>query len=100
MQRGERSAAQSAEVTDGALVGQALAGDESAFESLVHRYDASLLARMYRYMGDNDQACDVFQDAWLRGGVHAHGCFAPQNAYERQVMSGFRERVALKRRIL
>ena len=96
MQRGERSAAQSAEVTDGALVGQALAGDESAFESLVHRYDASLLARMYRYMGDNDQSCDVL----LRGGVHAHGCFAPQNAYERQVMSGFRERVALKRRIL
>ena len=38
--------------------------------------------------------------AWLRGGVHAHGCFAPRNVYERQVMSGFRERAALKRRIL
>jgi hypothetical protein len=96
MQRGERSAAQPAEGTDGVLVGQALAGDERAFESLVHRYDASLFARMYRYMGDNDQSCDVL----LRGGVHAHGCFAPQNAYERQVMSGFRERAALKRRIL
>ena len=51
MQRGERSAAQSAEVTDGALVGQALAGDERAFESLVHRYDASLFARMYPLHG-------------------------------------------------
>ena len=34
MQRRERSAAQSAEITDGVLVGHALAGDERAFESL------------------------------------------------------------------
>jgi len=66
MQRRERIAAQSAEVTDGALVGQALAGDERAFETLVHRYDASLFACIYRYMGDDDQACDVLQDVWLQ----------------------------------
>ena len=66
MQRRERIAAQSAEVTDGALVGQALAGDERAFETLVHRYDASLFACIYRYMWDYDQACDVLQDVWLQ----------------------------------
>ncbi len=66
MRRRERSAAQSAEETDGVLVGQALAGDERAFESLVHRYDASLFACIYRYMGDYDQACDVLQDVWLQ----------------------------------
>jgi len=66
MQRRERSTAQSAERTDGVLVGQALAGDERAFESLVHRYDASLFACVYRYMGDYDQTCDVLQDVWLQ----------------------------------
>jgi RNA polymerase sigma-70 factor, ECF subfamily len=66
MQQRERRAAQPAERTDGVLVGQALAGDERAFESLVHRYDASIFACMYRYMGDYDQACDVLQDVWLQ----------------------------------
>lgn len=66
MQRRERIAAQSAEVTDGALVGQALAGDERAFETLVHRYDASLYHCIYRYLGDYDQACDVLQHVWLQ----------------------------------
>ena len=66
MQRRERRAAQPAERTDGVLVGQALAGDERAFESLVYRYDASLFACIYRYMGDYDQACNVLQDVWLQ----------------------------------
>jgi|SRR5579884_104407 len=66
MQRRERSAAQSAERTDGVLVGRALAGDERAFETLVHRYDASLFACVYRYLGDYDQTCDVLQDVWLQ----------------------------------
>lgn len=66
MQRRERRAAQSAEVTDGALVGQALAGDERAFETLVQRYDASLYHCIYRYLGDYDQACDVLQHVWLQ----------------------------------
>lgn len=66
MQRRERRATQSAEITDGVLVGQALAGDERAFESLVHRYDASLFACIYRYIGDYDQAGDVLQDVWLQ----------------------------------
>jgi RNA polymerase sigma-70 factor, ECF subfamily len=66
MQRGERSAAQSAEVTDGVLVGQALAGDERAFESLVRRYDASLAHCISRYLGDDEQAGDVLQHVWLQ----------------------------------
>jgi len=66
MQRTERRATQPAERTDGVLAGQALAGDERAFETLVHRYDASLFACIYRYMGDYDQTCDVLQDVWLQ----------------------------------
>jgi RNA polymerase sigma-70 factor (ECF subfamily) len=66
MQRRECSAAQSAEETAGVLVGQALAGDERAFESLANRYDASLFACIYPYMGDYDQACDVLQDVRLQ----------------------------------
>jgi RNA polymerase sigma-70 factor (ECF subfamily) len=66
MPRWERSAAQLAERTDGVLAKQALAGDERAFESLVQRYDASLFVRIYRYMGDYDQTCDVLQNVWLQ----------------------------------
>lgn len=66
MQRQGRRAAQPAERTDGVLVGQALAGDERAFESLVHRYDAMIFACIYRYLGDYDQACDELQEVWLQ----------------------------------
>ena len=66
MQRGERRGAQSAEETDGVLVGQALAGDERAFESLVRRYDASLAHCISRYLGDDEQAGDVLQNVWLQ----------------------------------
>ncbi|MDQ6661043.1 MAG: RNA polymerase sigma factor, partial [Chloroflexota bacterium] len=57
--------AQSAEASDGILVGQILAGDARAFETLVRRYSALLFAYTYRYMRDDDQACDVLQHVWL-----------------------------------
>lgn len=66
MQQRSCCAAQPGERTDGILVGLALAGDERAFETLVQRYDASLFACIYRYLGDYDQACDVLQDVRLQ----------------------------------
>lgn len=66
MQRGEGRGAQSAEVTDGVLVGQALAGDERPFEGLVRRYEASLAHCISRYLGDDEQAGDVLQHDWLQ----------------------------------
>src|SRR6266566_3310342 len=66
MQLQERIPAQSAEASDGVLVGQALAGDERAFETLVRRYHGLLFASIYRYMRDYDQACDVLQHVWLQ----------------------------------
>lgn len=66
MQLQERISAQSAEAPDGVLVGQALAGDERAFETLVRRYSALLFDRIYRYMRDYDQAGDVLQHVWLQ----------------------------------
>ena len=48
MQLQERISAQSAEAPDGVLVGQALAGDKRAFETLVRRYSALLFDRIYR----------------------------------------------------
>lgn len=66
MQRQERLSAQSAEASDGVLVGQALAGDKRAFETLVRRYHGLLFASVYRYTRDYDQACDVLQHVWLQ----------------------------------
>lgn len=66
MQVRERLSAHSQEAPDGVLVGQALAGDERAFETLVRRYSALLFDRIYRYMRDDDQAGDVLQHVWLQ----------------------------------
>ncbi len=66
MQRQERLSARSTEVSDGVLAGQALAGDERAFETLVRRYHGLLFASIYRYMRDYDQACDVLQQVWIQ----------------------------------
>ncbi|MFL5663700.1 MAG: RNA polymerase sigma factor [Ktedonobacteraceae bacterium] len=66
MQLQERISAQSAEASDGVLVGQIIAGDERTFEILVRRYSALLFDYTYRYMRDYDQACDVLQHVWLQ----------------------------------
>jgi RNA polymerase sigma-70 factor (ECF subfamily) len=66
MQLQERTSTQSAKASDGALVRQALAGDQRAFETLVGRYHALLFHSIYRYMGDYDQTCDVLQHVLLQ----------------------------------
>jgi RNA polymerase sigma-70 factor (ECF subfamily) len=59
-------------VDDEVLLDKLLAGDEQAFQELVHRYHTSLV-RVARYHVDSDAAAqDVAQDTWLAvlKGVH------------------------------
>jgi hypothetical protein len=85
MQVRECLSAQSAEASDGVLVGRALAGDERAFETLVRRYHGLLFASTYRYMRDDDQACFKYSHSreersqtrcyWYRkSGIRVHIC--------------------------
>ncbi len=54
------------EISDAVLAQQTLAGDQQAFEVLVHRYSTPLFNFIYRFLGDYDQACDVLQQVFLR----------------------------------
>jgi len=54
------------ERTDAVLAKQALAGDQEAFERLVQRYHVLLFKFIYRFLGNDDIACDVLQHVFLR----------------------------------
>ena len=54
------------EVPDGLLVGQALAGDQCAFEFLVNRYHHQLVSYVRGLLKDNDQIYDVLQHVNLQ----------------------------------
>jgi RNA polymerase sigma factor (sigma-70 family) len=54
------------EVPDGVLVGQALAGDQCAFEFLVNRYHQQLVSYIRGLLKDNDQSYDVLQHVYLQ----------------------------------
>jgi RNA polymerase sigma factor (sigma-70 family) len=54
------------EVPDGILVGQALAGDQCAFEFLVNRYHHQLVSYIRGFLNDNDQIYDVLQHVYLQ----------------------------------
>src|SRR5438270_2361032 len=66
MQLCERAKGGSVEIADGMLAQQAIAGDEQAFEVLVHRYSTPLFNFICRFLGDYDQACDVLQQVFIR----------------------------------
>ena len=53
-------------VPDGVLVGQAQAGDQLAFESLVDRYHCSLASFIGGFLKDGEQAADVLQQVYLQ----------------------------------
>jgi RNA polymerase sigma factor (sigma-70 family) len=57
---------QRSEVPDGILVGQALAGDHYAFESLVNRYQQQLASYIWGFLNDHDQSDDVLQHVYLQ----------------------------------
>ena len=54
------------EVPDGLLVGQALAGDQCAFECLVNRYQQQLVGLIQGFLKDHDQSYDVLQQVYLQ----------------------------------
>src|SRR2546421_2895308 len=53
-------------VPDGALVGQALAGDQRAFELLVSRYHRPLVGHIRGFLKDDEQVNDVLQHVFLQ----------------------------------
>ncbi len=54
------------DLPDAVLTRRACAGEQSAFEILVRRYQTPLFNFIYRFVGDYDQACDICQDVFLR----------------------------------
>lgn len=54
------------EVPDGLLVGQALAGDQGAFECLVNRYQQLLVNHIRGFLKDHDQSYDILQQVYLQ----------------------------------
>ena len=54
------------EVPDGLLVGQALAGDQGAFECLVNRYQQQLVNHIRGFLKDHDQSYDILQQVYLQ----------------------------------
>jgi RNA polymerase sigma-70 factor (ECF subfamily) len=53
-------------VSDALLARVTLAGDQKAFATLVRRYDTTIFNFAYRFLGDEQQACDVLQEVCLR----------------------------------
>lgn len=66
MQMQENIKVHSADVSDGVLTQQTLAGDQYAFEALVHRYSTPLFNFVYRFLGDYDKACDILQHVFIQ----------------------------------
>ncbi|MFL5627055.1 MAG: RNA polymerase sigma factor [Ktedonobacteraceae bacterium] len=66
MQSQTKEAMQIPEMSDGVLTEQALAGNQWAFEALVHRYSTPLFSFIYHFLGDYDQACDILQQVFLQ----------------------------------
>jgi hypothetical protein len=57
---------QHSQLADSILVQQALAGDQDAFETLVHRYETALFQMISRYVGEYHEARDVLQQVLLQ----------------------------------
>lgn len=53
-------------LTDAALVQRVRAGDYSAFETLVQRHEKKIYNLAYRMMGNQEDASDILQEAFLQ----------------------------------
>jgi RNA polymerase sigma-70 factor (ECF subfamily) len=53
-------------LSDGDFVTKALAGDRSAFDELIRRYQRQAVAVAYRLLGNNHDSLEVTQDAFLK----------------------------------
>lgn len=52
--------------SDGELVEQTLAGEKTAFDTLIRRYQRQAVAVSYRLLGNSHDALEVTQDAFLK----------------------------------
>ena len=52
--------------TDGSLVERVLAGDRTAFDALVRKYQRQAVAVSYRLLGNSHDAMEVTQDAFVK----------------------------------
>ena len=66
MQRVNYLPGQSRELSDQALLTRSVAGDDSAFECIVQRYQAPLYNFIGRSLGDYEQALDVLQFVFMQ----------------------------------
>ncbi len=57
---------QSLETSDSVLAQRVIAGDQQAFEILVHRYNVPLFNFICHFLGNYDQACDISQQVFLQ----------------------------------
>lgn len=53
-------------LSDSELIKQAQKGSNTAFEELICRYDRSVLSVILRYVRDNDEAKDLYQEVFIR----------------------------------
>lgn len=53
-------------LSDNELILQAKAGNDAAFEELIYRFDKSVLGIALRYVGDRDEAKDIYQEVFIR----------------------------------
>lgn len=53
-------------LSDTELIIQSQKGDESSFEELVYRYDKLVLSLALKYLGNDDDAKDAYQEVFIR----------------------------------
>jgi RNA polymerase sigma-70 factor (ECF subfamily) len=65
-------AAPGAALADEQVVARVRAGDVALFEILMRRYNQRLFRLVRPLLGDDDEAADVLQEAWVRAYEHLH----------------------------
>jgi len=60
------------ELSDEALAGGILRGDDRAFEEIMSRYQNRIYSFCLRYLGNEEDAREVFQETFLRAYTQAH----------------------------
>ena len=54
------------EIPEKELIIKAQQGDQIAFEELIYNYDRSVLSIAMKYVGDSDDAKDIYQEVFIR----------------------------------
>jgi RNA polymerase sigma factor (sigma-70 family) len=62
----EKTNTLSREMTDGVLIQLILAGEQSAFEMLVSRYQKTLFNFLCHFLHNSEMACDILQDVFVK----------------------------------